>query len=131
MKRSGLGIADRSVVVLVERVTESEVESRILCQAESGSSQKSRRAIHLRAGKKQSKLLSLETGIHGEELASSNLNSMTLSSVSFYDLPWSGDVITIYSIVSNEKYFKNFKQPAGKQTFGKQLVHKMRYEVLW
>lgn len=131
MKRSGLGIADRSMVVLVERVMESEVESRFLCQAESGSSQKSRRDIHIRAGKKQSKLLSLETGILGEELTSSNLNSMTLSSVSFYDLTWSGDVFTIYSVVSIEKYFKNFKQPAGKQTFGKQLVHKMRYEVLW
>lgn len=76
-------------MVLVERVMESEVESRFLCQAESGSSQKSRRDIHIRAGKKQSKLLSLETGILGEELTSSNLNSMTLSSVSFYDLTWS------------------------------------------
>ena len=51
--------------------------------------------------------------------------------MSCYDLAWSGDVVIIYSIVSIEKYFKNFKQPAGKQTFGKQFVHKMRYEVLW
>lgn len=46
--------------------------------------------------------------------------------MSCYDLTWPGDILTIYNIGFIKKCIFNFKQPTGKQTFGKKLVDKMR-----